>query len=134
MDKASVVLEILMASSPQLPIGYQHLSATADHPPIDKEIDSHSSFFQDPLSKPSYAKPVPNQPLVRKSVDSGFPPVYHPVLKEHNSHVVLVSSDSPKFRNDSSIPAVPESPASIPLEQGGNHTIPQPSSSVVSFD
>jgi len=44
MDKASTVLESLTASSPQLPDGYQRLSATADRPPVDKEIDLDSSL------------------------------------------------------------------------------------------
>ena len=44
MDKASSVLESLTAPSPPLPIGYQCLSAAADHLPIDKEIDSNSSL------------------------------------------------------------------------------------------
>jgi len=52
MDKASSVLESLTAPSPQLPVGYQRLSAAADHPPTDKEIDSHSSLVQAPLPEP----------------------------------------------------------------------------------
>ena len=72
--------------------------------------------------------------MVGKSVDSSSPPVDHSVLEEHHAHVLLVSSDSPTSGNYSPIPAAPESPASVPLEQGGNHTIPPPSSSVVSFN
>ena len=72
--------------------------------------------------------------MVGKSVDSSSPPVDHSVSEEHHSHVLLISSDSPESGNDSPIPAAPESPASVPLEQGGNHTVPPPSSSVVSFD
>lgn len=134
MDKASVVLEILTAPSPQLLVGYQHLSVAADRSPTDKEIDSYSSLVQPPLPEPSYALPVPDQPLVGKSVDSSSPPVDHSVSEEHHSHVLLVSSDSPESRNDSHIPAAAESPASVPLEQGVNHMIPPPSSLVVSFD
>lgn len=133
MDKASVVLESLTAPSPQLPIGYQCLSATADRPPADKEIDSNSSLVQAPLPEPGCAQPVPDQPLVRKSDNSSSPPD-HSVSEECNSHVLLISSDSPESRNDSPIPAAPENPASVPLEQGGNHMIPPPSSSIVSFD
>jgi len=134
MDKASAVLESLTASSPQFPEGYQRLSATADSPPVDKEIALNYSLVQPPLPEPGFAKPVPDQPLVGKSVDSGSPPINHSVLEEHNSHVLLVSSDSPESGNDSPIPATPECPASVPLEQGGNHTIPPPSSLVASFD
>ena len=72
--------------------------------------------------------------MVRKSVDLGSPPVNHSVSEEHHAHVLLVSSDSPESENYSPIPADPESPSSVPLEQGGNHMIPPPSSSVVSFD
>jgi len=69
MDKASTVLESLTASSPQLPIFYQRLSV--DRLPVDKEIDLNSSLVQAPLPEPGYTKPVPDQPLVGKSVDSG---------------------------------------------------------------
>jgi len=122
MDKASAVLESLTAPSPQLRGGDQHLSATADHSPAEKEIDQDSSLVQPSLPEPGYAKPVPDQPLVGKSVDSSSPPVDHSVSKENNSHVLLVSSDPPECRNDSPTPIAPESPASVPLEQGGNHT------------
>jgi len=134
MDKASAVLESLTAPSPQLSDGDQHLSATADCSPADKEIDQNSSLVQPPLPEPRCAKPVPDQPLVKKSVDSSSPPVDHSVSEEHNSHVLLVSSYSPECRNDSPIPATHESPASVPLEQGGNHTIPPPSRSGILFD
>jgi len=134
MDKASVVLESLTDPSPQLPDGYQRLSTTADRPPVDEEIALNSSLVQPPLPKPGCAKPVLDQPLVGKSVDSGSPPIDHSVSEEHNSHVLLVSSDSPESGNDTPIPATPERPASVPLEQGGNHMIPPPSSLVASFD
>jgi len=111
MDKASAVLESLTVSSPQRPTGYQRLSAPADHPPVDKEIDLDSSLVQYPLPEPGCTKPVPDQPLVGKSVD-----VDHSVSEEHHSHVLLVSSDSPESENDSPIPAALESPASVPLE------------------
>jgi len=133
MDKASIVLESLTAPSPQLPVGYQHLSAVSDRPPVDKEIDSNPSHVQGPLPEPGCAKPVPDQPSVGKSVDSVSPP-NHFVSEEHHAHVLLVSSDSPESRNDSPIPATPESPPSVPLAHGGNHTIPPPSSLVASFD
>jgi len=134
MDKASVVLESLTASPPQLPEGYQHLSATADSPPVDEEIALNSSLFQPPLPEPGCAKPIPDQPLVRKNVDSGSPPIDHSVSKEHNSHVLLISSDSPESGNDSPIPATLKRLVSVPLEQRGNHMIPPPSSLVASFD
>ncbi|CAA3032930.1 Hypothetical predicted protein [Olea europaea subsp. europaea] len=86
-----------------------------------------------PLPEPGYSKPVPEQPLVGKSVDLGSPPVNHSISEEHHAHVLLISSDSPKSGNDSPIPATPESPSSVPLEHGGNHTIPPPSSLVASF-
>ena len=123
MDKASVVLESLTTLSPQLYVGYQRLFAAADHPPIDKEIDSNSSLVQAPLPKPHYAQPILDQPFVGKSVDSSLPPIDHSVSEEHHSHVLLVSLYSPESRNDSPIPAALESPASVPLEEGGNHRI-----------
>ena len=72
--------------------------------------------------------------MVGKGVDSSSPPVDHSVLEEHNSHVLLVSSDSPQPENDSLIPAAPENLDSVPSEQGVNHMIPPSSSLVVSFD
>jgi len=132
MDKSSTVLESLTASSPQLPIGYQHLSA--DCLPVDKEIDLYSSLVQAPLPEPRCAKPVPDQPLVGKNVDSGSPPVDHSISEEHHAHVLLISSDSPQSKNDSPIPVDPDIPSLVPLGQGGNHMIPPPSSSIVSFD
>ena len=69
--------------------------------------------------------------MVGESVNLGSLPVGHYVSEEHHAHVLLVSSDSPESKNDPPIPADPESPSS---EQGGNHTIPPPSSSVISFD
>jgi len=124
MDKASGVLDSLTAPSPQLPIGYQRLSAAVDHSPVDKEIDLDSSLVQAPLPEPGCAPPVPNQPLVGKDVNSSSPPIDHSVSEEHHSHVLLVSSDSPELENDSPIPAAPENPASVTFEQGGNHMIP----------
>ena len=72
--------------------------------------------------------------MVGESVDLGSPPVDHSVSEECHAHVLLVSSNSPESENDPPIPADHESPSSVPIEQGGNHTIPPPSSSVVSFD
>jgi len=134
MDKASSVLESLTAPSPQLPAGYQRLSTTADHPPPDKETDSHSSLVQALLPEPSYTQPVPDQPLVGKGVDSSLPPLDHSVLEKKISHVLLVSSESPELDRDFAIPTAPETSVSVTSEQGGNHTIPPPGSSVVSFD
>jgi len=116
MDKASAVLECLTAPSPQLPDGDQCLSATADSPPVDKEIALNPSLVQAHPPDPGCANPVPDQPLVGKCVDSSSPPVGHYVSEEHNSHVLLVSSDSPECGNDSPFPAAPESLASVPLE------------------
>ena len=133
-DKASAFLESLIAPSPQLPDGDQHLSATIDRSPVDEEIALNPSLVQAPLPKLGCAKPVPDQPLVGQSVESSSPPVDHFVSEEHNSHVLLVSSDSPQCGNDSPTPATPENPALVPFEQGGNHTIPPPSRLVTSFD
>ena len=72
--------------------------------------------------------------MVGKSVDSGSPLVNHSVSEEHHAHVLLVSSNSPESENDSPIPADLESLSLVPLEHGGNHMIPPPSSLVVSFD
>jgi len=115
MDKASAILESLTAPSPQLPIGYQHLSAAVDRSPIYKEIDSNYSLIHAPLPKPGCAKLVPNQPLVGKSVDLSSPPD-HSISEEHNSHVLLASSDSLESGNYSPIPAAPKNPTSVPLE------------------
>ncbi|CAA3032931.1 Hypothetical predicted protein [Olea europaea subsp. europaea] len=134
MDKASIVLESITAPSPQLPIGYQRLSAAVDCPLVDKDIDSNSSLVQAPLPEPGCAKPIPDQPLVGKSVNLSSPHVDHSVSEEHHPHILLISLDSPEFKNDSPIPAAPEVPPSIPLEHGVNHTIPPPSSLVTSFD
>jgi len=134
MDKASSLLESLSTSSPQLPVGYQRLSAPVDHSPTDKEIDSNPSLVQAPLPDPGCSQPVPDQPLVDTSVDATSSPIAHSVPEEYDSHVLLVSSDSPAPEDDSLILAAPENPASVPSEQGGNHMIPPPSSSVVSFD
>jgi len=134
MDRASSVLESLSAPSPQLPVGYQRLSATADHPPPDKDTNSHSSLVQTPLPEPGYTQPVPDQPLVGKGVDSSSPPLDHSISEKQTSHVLLVSSESPELERDFAIPTAPETSHLIPSEQGGNHTIPPPSSSVVSFD
>lgn len=134
MEKASAVLKSLRGSSPQLPDGDQHLFTTADSPPVDEEISLNYSLVQAPLPEPGCAKPVPDQPLVGKSVDSSSPPVDHSVSKKNNPLVLLVSSDSLECQNDSPIPASPESPASVPLEQGGNHMIPPPSRLGILFD
>ena len=53
---------------------------------------------------------------------------------DHNAYVLLVSSYSLKSENDPPIPADQESPSLVPVEHGGNHMIPPPSSSVTSFD
>ena len=132
MDKASVVLESLTTSSPQLPVGYQRLSS--DPLAVDKEIELDSSLVHPPLSELGCAKPIPDQPLVGESVDLGSPLFDHFVSEECHAHVLLVSSDSPEFEIDPPIPADQESPSSVPVEHGGNHMIPPPSSSVVSFD
>ena len=92
MDKASAVLESLTAPSPQLPDGDQHLSATVDRSPTDKDIDQDSSLVQPPLPEPGSAKPVPDQPLVGKSDDSSSPPIDQSISKEKNSHVLLIPS------------------------------------------
>ena len=60
--------------------------------------------------------------------------VIHSVSEESNSHVLLVSSDSPELDDGFPIPDSPENCDSVPPEQGGNHMVPPPSSSVVSFD
>jgi len=114
MDKDSAILESLRGSSPNLPVGYQRLSI--DYLPTDKEIDIDSSLVQAPLPEPCCAKPIPDQPLVGKSVDSGSPLVNHSVSEDHHGHVLLISSDSPESKNDSPVPANPESPSSVPLE------------------
>ena len=113
MDKASAVLENIIASSPQLPVGYQRLSSNPL--PIDKEIDLYSSLIHPPLSEPGCAKPVPDQPLVGESVKLGTPPVDHSISEEHHDRVLLVSSDSPESKNDSPIPVDFESPSSVPV-------------------
>jgi len=132
MDKASTILDSLTASSPQLPIGYQRLSL--DPPTIDKDIDLDSSLVHPPPFEPGCAKTIANQALVGESVDLGSPPVDHSISEEHHAHVLLVSSDSLASKNDSPILADLESHSSVPVGQGGNHTIPPPSSFVITFD
>jgi len=65
------------------------------------------------------------------------PPVDHSVPEEHHdhtAHVLLISSYSPESENDPPIPIDSESPSSFPVEHRGNHMIPPPSSSIISFD
>jgi len=114
MDKASAALEILTVSSPQLPVGYQRFSL--DPLPVDNEIGLDCSLFRPPPSEPGCAKPVPDQPLVGTSVNSGSPLVDHSISEEHHAHVLLISSDSPESENDPPIPADPNSPSLVPLE------------------
>ena len=67
----------------------------------------------------------------------GSPLDGHSVPEEHHdytAHVLLISLDSLESENDPPIPADSESPSSVLVEHGGNHTIPPPSSSIVSFD
>lgn len=115
MDKAFAALESLTTSSPQLLIGYQQLPS--DPPSINKEIDSDSSLVCPP-PEPGCAKPVPNQPLVEKSVNLGSPPVDHSVSEERHAHVLLVSLDSLASENDSPFLANPESPSPVLGGQG----------------
>ena len=133
MDKASTVLESLPAPSPQLPIGYQRLSAAADHLPPNNEIGSHFSLVQAPLPEPGCSQPVLDPPLVGKGVDSSSTPLKHSVSEEQNSHVLLISSDYPEL-DKGSLETSPENLDSVLSEQGGNHMVPPPSSSVISFD
>lgn len=72
--------------------------------------------------------------MVRESVDSGSLPLDHPILEERPEHVLLISSDSPVSENDPLILADSEGPSSVPLAQGGDHTIPPPSLLAISFD
>lgn len=135
MDKASAVLESLTASSPPFPVVYQRLYSNPL--PVDKEINLDSCLVHPSLPKPGYAQPVLYQPLVRKSVDLDSPPMVDSVPDEHHdstAHVLLVSSDSLEPENDPPIPTDSESPSSVPIEHGGNHMIPPPSSSVISFN
>jgi len=135
MDKASTILENLTTLSPQLPVGYQRLSS--DPLSVNKEIDLDSSLVHPDLPKPSCVMSVSDQPLVEKSVDLVSPPVVHSipeVRNGHTAHVLLISLDSPESKSDPPIPADQESPSSIPVEHGGNHTVPPLSSFVVPFD
>jgi hypothetical protein len=81
MDKASV-LESLTAPSPQLPRWLSSLSS--DPSPVDKEIDFR--FFSCPSSSSRtwLCQPVPDQPLVGKSVDSSSPPLITLFSEEHH--------------------------------------------------
>lgn len=75
--------------------------------------------------------------MVEKSVDLVPPLVAHSVPTEsgdHTAHVLLVSSDSHESKGDPPILVVQERPSPIPVEHGGNHMIPLPSSSTISFD
>jgi len=80
---------------------------------------------------------IPDQPLIKKSVDLALPLVSHSIPEEtgdHTAHVLLVSSDSHESKSDPPIPVFQESPSPIPVQHGGNHMIPPPNSFVVSFD
>ena len=107
MDRASIILESLTAPSPQLLVGYQRLSAIAERSPADKEINQDSSLVQPPLPASGSAKPIPDQPLVGKSVDSSSPPADHSISEEHHSPLLLISLDTPTA----------ESPTALSLEQ-----------------
>lgn len=73
MDKASSVLESLADPPPQLPAGYQRLSASADCPSTDDKVGSHTSLVQSPLPAPGSIQPVPDQPLVGDCASSSLP-------------------------------------------------------------
>ena len=80
---------------------------------------------------------VPDQPLVKKSVDLVLPPVVHSVPKEsseYTAHALLVSSNYHESKSDPPIPIVQESLSPILVQHRGNHMIPPLSSFVVSFD
>jgi len=129
MDKASKVLEKLVAPQPQLLIGYQRLSS--DPLPVSKEIDLNSSLVNPTLLEHDYLVSILDQPLVGRSVDLALPLVAHSVPKEsgdHITYVLLVSSDSHESKSDPPIPIVQESPSSIPARNVGSHMIPPPSS------
>ena len=135
MNKASKVLEDLVASQPELLVGYHRLSCNP--PPVGKEIDLESSLAHPALHEPASLVSISDQPLVGESVDLVSPPVVHSVPKEsgdHTAHLLLVSSDSHESKNDPFVLVVQESPSSIPAKHEGNHMIPPPSSYVVSFN
>jgi len=135
MDKASKVLENLAAPQPQLHVGYHRLSSNPLL--VGKEIDLDSSLAHPALLKRDSLVSAPNQPLVRKSVNLATPSTDHYILKESGdyiAHVLLISSDSHESKSDPPVPVVQESPYPIPAKNGGNHMIPPPSSSIISFD
>ena len=133
MDKASAVLESLAAPPNPFPVGYQRLSTVIDRAPVDKEITSDSSLVQASLPEPGCSQPIPDPPLVGKGVDLRSSPLNHSISEEQSSHVLLVSSDSPEL-DKGSPETSPENLDSVLSEQGGNHMVPPPSSSVISFD
>ena len=95
MDKASKLLENLIAPQPQLLIGYQRISSNPIL--VGKEIGLDSSPAHHSLPQQDSLVYVSNQPLVENNVDLAPPSVVHFVLEEsdhHISHVLLVSSDS----------------------------------------
>ena len=135
MDKSFEVLENLTAPQPQLPVGYQRLSSNPLL--VGKEIKLDSSLSHPTLPERDSLVSIPDQPLVEKSVDLVSPPGSHSVLEEsgdHTARVLLVSSDYHESKGDPPILVVQESPSPSLVGHGGNHTIPPPSSSVISFD
>ena len=129
MDKASKVLEKLTAPQDQLPVGYKRLSSNPLL--VGNEIDLDSSLAHPALLEHGSLVFVPDQPLVKKSVNLAPPSVVHSIPKEsndHTTHVLLISLDSHESKSGPLIPVVYESPSPIPANHGGNHIMPPPSS------
>lgn len=101
MDKASKVLENVVAPQSQLLVGYQRLSF--DPLLVGKEIDLDPSLACRDLLEHDSLVFVQNQPLVVKSVDLVPPPISHSVPEksgDHTTHVLLVSSNSHESKSD----------------------------------
>jgi hypothetical protein len=73
-------LESLAKPPPQLPAGYQRLSAPAESPHTDDKTGSPTSLDQSPLTAPGSIQLIPDQPSIDdcassslSSVDKPFP-------------------------------------------------------------
>ena len=98
---------------------------------MDSSLAHHTLLEQDSFVY------VSGQTLVEKSVDLVPRSVVHSVTGEsgdHTAQVILIYLDYHESKSDPPISVVQEIPSPVPTEHGGNHIIPPPSSSILSFD
>jgi len=130
MDKATSTLESLANPPPQLPAGYQRLSAPADCTSTDDKTGSHTSLAQSPLTAPGSIQLIPDQPSVGDCASSSLPSVDQPVPDDGHKQVLHVSSTS-ESNDDPLIHFDSEGPPPAPFEHTGSYL---PRSSAISFD